>query len=433
MAASQRHDPFSAALEVREQLALRQRRLGFLFGAGTSMAVGMPGIGGLTEQVGKRLDGPFADVYQSQLSSLPNGPNVEDVLNRVRLCREIAATGAVDALGQNLLCKPFTEDDIPCTAAPKSSSTPCELDRRVCRAICELVNGDPPDGIEPHETFARWLRHARRDYPVEVFTTNYDLILERAMEGEGTAFFDGFLGSVHPFFCPESVEADGSKRTADVCPPPAWVRLWKLHGSIGWRLVDSEGAKASRVTRVTPAETDDGADLLIFPSREKYMDSRKAPFLTYQDRLRRFLCTGEALLVVVGYRFADQHINEILFEGLRANTRLAVTALCFEQPEHEVSSLMRRYPNLSCYGPAAAVVGGQVFEWNCPPDEREELATTFFWDSDKSSFALGDFRVFTTYLSVLARGSEKDHGNVPPAPNESATHSKPKRESELED
>jgi hypothetical protein len=49
------HDPLREATEIREQLASDKRRLGFFFGAGTSMAVGLPGIIQLTKNVEEKI------------------------------------------------------------------------------------------------------------------------------------------------------------------------------------------------------------------------------------------------------------------------------------------------------------------------------------------------------------------------------------------
>jgi NAD-dependent SIR2 family protein deacetylase len=44
------HDPLRSAQEIRESLASEKRRLTFFLGAGTSMAVGFPGIDSLTQK-----------------------------------------------------------------------------------------------------------------------------------------------------------------------------------------------------------------------------------------------------------------------------------------------------------------------------------------------------------------------------------------------
>lgn len=370
---------------------LEKRRLGFLLGAGTSMAIGLPGIHDLTAGVRTRLEEPFSKLYEALRTQQAENATVENVLTRVRLCREIASAGTTDALSQARLC------DLPgldCVSG-------CILDQKICRSICDIVSTDPREGLTPHLTFGCWLRQVARDYPVEIFTTNYDLLVERAFEQTGVCFFDGFVGSVAPFFAPECVEADGSKGTEAVFPPRAWVRLWKLHGSVGWRLLNDSGTGVPRIARFAAPQVAEGDEIMIFPSRDKYVDSRKLPFLSYQDRFRRFLSTGEVLLVVLGYSFGDEHINEVLFQALRANTRLAITALLFEPASEALLTHATTHKNLSLYDPDSACVGGVLTRWVPPTGQPAGSIWQHCWDQAQGKFTLGDFRAFCRYLEMF--------------------------------
>lgn len=383
------HDPVRTAFELREQLASDKRRLGFFFGAGTSMAVGVPGIDQLTTDVETALAEPCKAHFMRLLKGLTGDPNVEDVLNQVRLYRELIEKSTANEF-----------DGLDADAA-------AILDRAICTAIHSIVAADPPRGLTPHQTFAHWLHttHRSRGYPVEIFTTNYDLLLERTMEQVGVPFFDGFVGSVAPFFVPESVEADGSSGTEDVLPPMSWTRLWKLHGSIGWQLQKDEGSDRARITRLAGLPSQAGDELMIFPSREKYADSRRLPFLTYQDRLRRFLSRGEAVLFMVGYRFSDAHINEIILQALRSNSRLAVTVLTFGiesgsglTVSEDLIKIGESHRNIGIYGPDMAVIGGIQERWSEPSSAAPDGQEWPFWDSKSKNFTLGDFNAFSKYL-----------------------------------
>src|SRR5262249_8021672 len=132
-----------------------------------------------------------------------------------------------------------------------------------------------------------------------------------------------------PFFRAVTIDADfGGLPIPSV--PRDWVRLWKLHGSIGWVVVQDDLTGSERIVRRGDFHPDENDELMVFPSRQKYAESRRLPFIAYQDRLRRLLSSGEALLITCGYSFADEHINEIIFQSLRSNPRLAVTVLCFD-------------------------------------------------------------------------------------------------------
>ncbi|MBI1979889.1 MAG: SIR2 family protein [Elusimicrobia bacterium] len=379
------HDPLRAALEIREQLASDKRKLAFFFGAGTSMAVGLPGIDVLTTKVPEHLQEPAKSQWEKVKKDLPEGANVEKVLDQIRACREL-----------------FGDSEDKEYGGLKGATAARNLDSAVCRAICEIVSGEPPKELKPHLIFAQWLRalHSTRDWPVEVFTTNYDLLLEEAMETSGVPFFDGFVGSVAPFFVPESVEAQTEKTDEAAYPPRSWTRLWKIHGSINWRIQKDTAGRRDRITRLSGSESQPGEELLVFPSREKYAQSRKLPFVAFQDRLRKLLSVGECLVVAVGYSFSDEHLNDVLFQGLRSNPRLAITALIHSELSHKLIQYGQDHRNLTLLGPDKACIGGIVASWG-EPRKRKETEVWPFWDENSKHFTLGDFNSFTSFLEVV--------------------------------
>ena len=389
----QRYDSLRAAFEIREQLASEKRRLAFFFGAGTSMAVGIPGIESLTSMVVEKLDVPSKACFQSILNDLPKGSNVEQVLDRIRLYRElIGADEAKEAGGI------------------KGASAARKLDLSICQAISNCVRKDPPKSSKPHLTFSQWLRalHGSRDFPVEIFTTNYDLLFEQALERSAVPFFDGFIGSVAPFFVPESVEAEEGKPDESIYPPRSWTRLWKLHGSINWHLQGDTDPRKNRIVRYSGAIEQVGEELAIFPSRDKYSQSRKLPFLSFQDRLRKFLSRGECLLIILGYGFSDDHLNEIVFQGLRSNPRSAAMVLVYGEKKdsglcvpERILSYGQDYRNLAIYGPNKICLGGLVSSWDDQPSKRKETDSSSFWDEKAKSFTLGDFNAFCTFLEAF--------------------------------
>jgi hypothetical protein len=375
------HDLLSTAIEIREQLASESRRLLFFFGAGTSMAVGLPGVIALTKQIAEALQEPQKEQFGKLQKELPKNANVETILDRLRTLRQL--------IGDDHAKK---YDGLKRADAEK-------LDAAICQAISEAVRKPAPKGMVPHQTFSQWLRalHSRREWPVEIFTTNYDLFFEQTMEHFGVPYFDGFVGSVEAFFAPESVEADGAKYDEIAYPPRAWTRLWKLHGSVNWRFQQDTKTSRSRIFRAASSECKAGEELAIFPSRDKYSQSRKLPFLALQDRFRHSLLRGESLLVLLGYSFSDQHLNEIIFQGLRSNPHLAVIVLLFEDIE-EVYSYGIEYRNLSIYGPKKACIGGITGSWSEPQKPKQEWP---FWDGSDKKFFLGDFNQFAKYLETF--------------------------------
>lgn len=377
-----RFDPVATTQEIREQISSARRKIGFLCGAGTSIYAGIPGLVQLTGRVSGALSGDDKTCYDRVIAATLPGANLEQVLDYIRLVREL------------------TKNDPAKSVEAITGDAATKLDVAICRGVYKEVAAIAATKLDAHRSLAAWVRHVRREYPVEIFTTNYDLLFESAFEHMGVPFFDGFVGAVAPFFVLESVEAEAGTQFNEVYPPRSWARLWKLHGSVGWQLRKNSSG-GSDIVRIAGDAPDLSAQLVIYPSRDKYVDSRKLPFVAYMDRFRRFLTTGEALLIVLGYSFGDQHINDVLIQSLRANARLAVSAFMFEEPGAELISFATTYRNLSVFSPKAAIVGGDHAGWLLKRTKQpgEEWP---FWDEAKSQFVLGDFTHFARFLDAIA-------------------------------
>lgn len=383
------HSPTKAAVQLRDQLSSEKRKLGFFFGAGTSMAVGVPGVFALTTKIASKLEDSFKASFE-ELRKKCQSDNIEHILNMLRTIREL--------IGDK-------EDEEFYKVRGKDAGQ--KLDIEICKAISEIVSTTDKKDNNPHLTFCNWLfqNQATRYSPVEIFTSNYDLLIERALEQKQLPYFDGFVGTIDSFLIPECIEAENNKINEGLYVPYSWTRLWKIHGSINWFLA-ADGDKKTRIIRSSNRGLMAGDELMIYPSKQKYDESRRLPFIVFQDRLRKFLSSGEVLFVVNGYSFSDDHINEIIFESLRANNRLAITALMFGdltagQTNRKTSERVLRYgvdhPNFSIFGPDKACIGGVISSWD-PKEikEKEEL----YLDKANGNFNLGDFAVFTEYLKM---------------------------------
>jgi hypothetical protein len=290
------HDPTLQASYVRQCLAQEKRPIGFFLGAGCPLSVrikdgGMdlpliPDIKGMTLEIGTILSSsPLKSPYERAVKHFEDdkrpAPTVEELLGHVRSLRSVAGLGEVRGL-----------------SAGELSS----LDERICDSIVSLANRRLPTENTPYHKLAAWVGAADRTFPVEVFTTNYDLLVEEALEANRVPYFDGFVGSFQTFFDLQAIESDHL--------PSRWARLWKLHGSLNW----SQDSKGS-IRRMADAS----GCRVIYPSHLKYDESRRMPYLAMLDRLRAFLKHPTAVLIICGYSFSDIHLNEIVVQGLQGN------------------------------------------------------------------------------------------------------------------
>jgi len=373
-------DPLTLGFELHEQLASGNRCAGFLFGAGTSICSGLPDLNRLSVEVASKLTTDQRAQYDVLRSG---GRNLETILNVVRGIREILS-GSETLYGL-------------------SHAAARDLDIAICRAIYEVISDGSPKPSAAHVSLSNWLKHFHSDSPVEIFTTNYDLLFESAFESGGVPYFDGFVGAVQPFFVPQSIDPLTHADSARNVPPPSWVRLWKLHGSVGWCYANDATSLQKRIVRMTGLGSKPTDEVVIFPSRDKYSESRRLPYLTYMDRLRRFLTSGERIFVVCGYSFGDEHINEVLRQALQSNVRLAMHALFFDTIPDHARAIATHYANLSALGRDTVVIGGVTGNWSLPTRKPAAGEVWHFWDGAKNAFALGDFTALGAFLGSMMR------------------------------
>ncbi|MFD9899687.1 SIR2 family protein [Mesorhizobium sp. NPDC059054] len=187
-------------------------------------------------------------------------------------------------------------------------------------------NGDH-SVLDLYESFYRRLVLRDRSLPRPwVFTTNYDLFNERAMDRLGLPYSNGFSGVVERRFNPatfryalaEQLDLTNRKWSA----VDGFVYLCKLHGSISWT-EDDHGLFPIRETwpQTSPSK------VMIFPTPAKQNSSLGSP---YSDLFREFqsrVVREQSVLITMGYAFGDEHLNNIIYQALTIPTfRLIIYA-----------------------------------------------------------------------------------------------------------
>lgn len=327
-------------------------------GAGAALACGLPDVSALQTGVLGLLSPEQKAAFEKQL----NGRNLEQALSHLRRIAALlrGSDGEVDDL---------------------TSEQAADLDRSVCRSIVSSLDLKDVD-LGPMLRFAAWA--ARTDYllPLELFSVNYDLLLETALEALGVPYFDGFSGALRARFRTEIVEAEAS---APGGLPAFIVRLWKLHGSVHWAWEETEVVRlGAPVVNQHPAA--------IYPSDTKYDESRRVPFVVLQDRFRRAMQHPETLMMISGYSFGDDHLNEMIFDAAQRRPRSEFVVFCHRDIPTLVAEKATSTPNLQVLAAREAIIGGVRADWSVPTDTPPDL-----WADD--SFGLGDFRKLATFLA----------------------------------
>lgn len=407
------HDPRQVVEDVRNHLAPHDRCVAFLFGAGTSSAVNIapppasgekisyepliPGVERLTEickaavvALGEDQSAAWESLVK-QCEQNDRSANVEDVLSKIRM--------KIDAIGEGERLVGLETDQLK------------NVEKTICSSIAAAVipSEDKIPEKMPHDNFVDWVKKVHRTAPLEIFTTNYDILFERSFEAYRVPVFDGFVGVHQPFFYPDCLDDE------ELLPSPKWVRLWKLHGSVNWKIINEPTRK--RIIRGQPSR--DGE--MILPSHRKYEESRKQPYLSYMDRLSRIANSEHGLVITSGYSFSDEDINAILFGALESRDTANIIAFQFQdlkESDHLVHEATRR-SNLTVIGPNGGVISGIWGTWQLtqPVDKKTHAFMDTAFDSNalpedegspaaaladlRGRMRLGDFNWFCRFLSEM--------------------------------
>ncbi|GAA0410484.1 SIR2 family protein [Cocleimonas flava] len=411
------YDPREHIRGFHQILISDKKRIGFLFGAGTSLATNVsaawiPAIAEMTTKIVDKVEAESVDfataINEMKVEIGDTLFNIESLLSMIEAKRAVIGSGVLNGLSAERF---------------KDLATFVKLE------VVELVsvhNLLPDKDISKlaHSNLSSWISKARRRYPAEIFTTNYDYLFEIALENSGEPYFDGFSGSYEPFFCPEAVE--------DIEAYPHLVKLWKMHGSLGWTYRERDKAV------VRNKESSD-EDILIYPSHLKYNTSKKQPYVGLIDRLCTFLQQDDAVLITCGYSFGDKHINERIATSLRRGANSHVIAMYYDKVIDKDGKAVFELADttnalqemaihgtggkMSVYGLRHAVIGGKLGEWRLRGEPKIEdlIRVSQYFDEDGAipleetgehkggerwegtgEFCLPDFCKLTEFLNDLS-------------------------------
>ena len=158
---------------LRTIIAQGRKRIGLLVGAGAGAGTAkddgtyplIPAVEGLTTQV----LGALEPQYGAQIAALKaelDKHDIETILSRIRSLSKVIGKSKIHGLNGDGF-KTFGEE--------------------ICTEIGKIVNVRLPKKGCAYNDIVNWITGIARDHPIEVFTTNYDLLFEEAFEAvQGT-------------------------------------------------------------------------------------------------------------------------------------------------------------------------------------------------------------------------------------------------------
>ncbi|EJG87914.1 SIR2 family protein [Streptococcus infantis] len=150
---------------------------------------------------------------------------------------------------------------------------------------------------------------------INIVTTNYDLFNEYSLESNRIVYSTGFENNLYRNFNVNSFKqriVDDTNRYKDVWQPTSKeANLLKIHGSINWTSDES----GQLIQKDFFKQSDE--EIIIYPTMLKHRQTAQAPYSELFREFANVLQVPNTVLIVMGYGFPDEHINNIISQNLK--------------------------------------------------------------------------------------------------------------------
>ncbi|HDR1026808.1 TPA: SIR2 family protein [Pasteurella multocida] len=201
---------------------------------------------------------------------------------------------------------------------------------------------------------------------LNIFTTNYDRLIEAGAELAGLHLLDRFVGKLMPIFRSSRLDLDMHYNPPGIRGEPRYLegvaRYTKLHGSLDWVQVGRDIRRIGLpfgTTEIAPYLQVPGLgkvtehELMIYPNAAKDRETAAYPYVELFRDLAAAVCRPNSTLVTYGYSFGDEHINRIIRDMLTIpSTHLVV--ISYNDP---LGRIMQTYKELERDSQISLLIG----------------------------------------------------------------------------
>lgn len=229
---------------------------------------------------------------------------------------------------------------------------------------------------------------------LNIFTTNYDRLIEAGAELAGLHLLDRFLGNLMPIFRSSRLDLDMHYNPPGIRGEPRYLegvaRFTKLHGSVDWVHVENDIRRigvpfgADEVDSYLKAPGLNGAtanELMIYPNAAKDRETSAYPYVELFRDLAAAVCRPNSSLIIYGYSFGDEHINRVIRDMLTIpSTHLVV--ISYDDP---LGRIMKTYEELGRPSQISLLIGPAL-------SDLQTLTETFLPKAaiDKTTFRMSE-------------------------------------------
>jgi len=159
---------------------------------------------------------------------------------------------------------------------------------------------------------------------LNLFTTNYDRLIEYGCDLAGLHVVDRFVGSLSPVFRASRLNIDIHYNPPGIRGEPRYlegvIRFSKIHGSLDWRWEDKELRRYAVPFGADPNHPDipkqPSESVMIYPNPAKDVETLDYPYAELFRDFAAAVCRPNSSLVTYGYGFGDDHVNRVIKDML---------------------------------------------------------------------------------------------------------------------
>lgn len=184
---------------------------------------------------------------------------------------------------------------------------------------------------------------------LNIFTTNYDRLIEYGADFAGLHVMDRFVGALEPVFRSSRLDVDVHYSPPGIRGEPRYlegvVRLTKLHGSLDWNYRNGVVRRIGMPFGPLPSHhafaTGKSKSVMIYPNSAKDRETSEYPYVELFRDYAAAVCRPNSALVTYGYGFGDEHINRTIEDMLTIpSTHLVI--ISYGDEGGRVSSFCKR-------------------------------------------------------------------------------------------
>jgi hypothetical protein len=204
---------------------------------------------------------------------------------------------------------------------------------------------------------------------LQIFTTNYDRLIEAGAEIAGLHFLDRFVGNLFPIFRSSRLNIDMHYNPPGIRGEPRYLEgvahFVKLHGSLDWIYSGNEirrmglpfgAASIDPYLNVIGLNHIDAGSLMIYPNEAKDRETSEYPYVELFRDFASAVCRPNHTLVTYGYGFGDEHINRMIEDMLTIpSTHLVV--ISYSDP---LGRIMKTYEKVCRPAQTTLMIGNHL-------------------------------------------------------------------------